>query len=327
MALKTYTPRDISVIVPVYNAGQYLQACLNSILNQTVQGYEIILVDDGSTDGSSEICDACAEKHDFVRVIHQSNSGQSAARNRGVEAARTELVCFIDSDDAAARTLLESFLNAFCCDEIGIAGCERVCGEEPPADFYEQEPRDPEILEINEARLLELFRRNESVYWTPFPCLVKKEIYQKHPLTPGRVMEDNAVSCQWLTEAKAAAILRTPLYFYRTNPSGTMQAAFSRKKLDYLWALEEQLSFYGSVGFTAIQGAVAKHYVECAIWFAQRVETELGDPALARTVIRKAVKARKQYAANGGFSPEDDRKLFKAVHPVLHRVKKKLRLP
>ena len=98
-----------SVIVPVYNEEKYLEACIESLVNQTVDYYEIILVDDGSTDKSGEICDKYAS--DKVRVIHQKNSGVSAARNAGLDAAKGEYIIFVDSDDVVKSDYVEAFFD------------------------------------------------------------------------------------------------------------------------------------------------------------------------------------------------------------------------
>ena len=89
----------ISVIVPVYNVEQYLERCVDSIINQTYKNLEIILVNDGSTDNSGQLCDELAKKDDRIRVIHKKNGGLSDARNVGIDVAEAELIGFIDSDD------------------------------------------------------------------------------------------------------------------------------------------------------------------------------------------------------------------------------------
>ena len=89
----------ISVIVPVYNVEKYLEKCLNSLVNQTYQNIEIIVVDDGSTDNSGRIADDFALKYDIIKVIHTKNGGLSAARNVGIENAGGEYIAFVDSDD------------------------------------------------------------------------------------------------------------------------------------------------------------------------------------------------------------------------------------
>ena len=316
---------EITVVVPVYNAEAYLKPCVESILGQTFSAFALILVDDGSTDGSGAICDRYAETDARVRVLHQENAGQSAARNRGVAEANTNLICFIDSDDIVHPTLLEGFLTAMRTTGAAVVTCERIRGETPPDGFFSPIQGETELLEINEPCLLRLLRENRTEYWTLFPCLMRKEIYEKHPLTPGRVMEDNAVACKWLAEAGFVAVLHAPLYFYRETPTGTMNAPFSPKKLDFLWALEEQLAFYEKKDYRDLQGAVAKEYILNALWFSKRIETELGDEKLARDTVKKAVRMQKRYADLLSLNEAEKRKLFQAAHPILYKAKKKFK--
>ena len=102
----------ISVIVPVYNVEKYLPECVESIISQTYGNLEIILVDDGSTDRSGKICDEFAEKDSRIVVIHQKNSGVSAARNRGLDVCKGDYISFVDSDDYYCTDLMESAMNA-----------------------------------------------------------------------------------------------------------------------------------------------------------------------------------------------------------------------
>ncbi len=101
----------ISVIIPVYNVEKYLRECVDSVLSQTYKSYEIILVDDGSTDGSGEICDEYAEKHSNVSVIHKANSGPSATRNVGIKLAKGEYIYFLDSDDYIVPAAFEKLVH------------------------------------------------------------------------------------------------------------------------------------------------------------------------------------------------------------------------
>lgn len=90
---------NFSIIVPIYNTEKYLKQCIESIVNQTYKNFELILVDDGSTDSSGEICDKYNEKYDFIKVIHQKNKGVSSARNVGIDISQNDWICFVDSDD------------------------------------------------------------------------------------------------------------------------------------------------------------------------------------------------------------------------------------
>ena len=101
----------ISVIVPVYNAEKYLKECIRSILNQTIQNLELILVNDGSTDGSGYICDEYINKDNRIKVIHKENGGVSSARNMGISEATGEYFTFVDSDDYLEPNALEILYN------------------------------------------------------------------------------------------------------------------------------------------------------------------------------------------------------------------------
>ena len=112
----------VSIIVPVYNTAQYLSACLDSILAQTFDDFELLLVDDGSTDDSPAICDGYKAKDDRVRVFHRRNGGVSAARNLGVEQAKGDWICYVDSDDEVKPDYLKVMVEAICSERCLVMG-------------------------------------------------------------------------------------------------------------------------------------------------------------------------------------------------------------
>lgn len=103
----------VSVIVPVFNRKDYIEKCLNSIVNQTFRNFELIVVDDGSDDGTGEICDEYGKRHLQLKVIHQRNEGVSKARNTGIKYAQGEYCTFIDSDDYLPLNYLQQFHMAY----------------------------------------------------------------------------------------------------------------------------------------------------------------------------------------------------------------------
>jgi len=103
---------EVSIIVPVYRAQAYLYSCIDSILSQTYQNFELILVDDGSPDSCGEICEEYAARDRRVRVIHQDNKGQAAARNHGLKIAQGTWICFVDSDDLIHPQMIETLYLA-----------------------------------------------------------------------------------------------------------------------------------------------------------------------------------------------------------------------
>jgi glycosyltransferase involved in cell wall biosynthesis len=107
----------VSIVVPVYNTAEYLPACLDSILAQSFTDFELILVDDGSTDDSLRICEAYAFRDARIRVFHQQNAGVSAARNFGVEQAQGDWLCYVDSDDVVLPAYLQDMLEAAAAED------------------------------------------------------------------------------------------------------------------------------------------------------------------------------------------------------------------
>ena len=112
----------VSIIVPVYNTATYLAGCVDSILNQTYSDFELLLVDDGSTDGSGVLCDSYQAKDSRVRVFHQQNGGVSAARNHGVREAKGDWICYVDSDDEVKPDYLKVMVEAICSDHCLVMG-------------------------------------------------------------------------------------------------------------------------------------------------------------------------------------------------------------
>ena len=264
----------ISIIVPVYKCEEYLEACVDSILNQTFTDFEIILIDDGSPDNCGKICDDLAEKHNKITVLHQDNQGQAAARNNGVKVARGEWIHFVDSDDLIHPQMLEILYGAV--DETTqISMCGVYKGDNLSENFF-----SPKIdyrfkkHPINEEQLVEMYL-DRYQFWIACAKLIKKEIIEKYPFTEGRIYEDNGVVFKWINQTEFVNITDEQLYFYRVNPDSTTQVNFSLKNLDRLWAFEEQINFYENTDFNELKKTIYKNYaVACAKMYYRLLENE-----------------------------------------------------
>ena len=165
----------ISVIVPVYNVEEYLEECLESIRKQTYQDIEVILVNDGSTDGSQAICEYFCQTDKRFRLINQKNQGQSVARNHGVKESLGEYIMFVDSDDVVSLGLLEQLMK-YMSNGIDIVECDRTeaiqCLNEEKKDILVKE------FDSNEA-LYQCF--NHGVSWSPVAKIYRRKIVEKVP--------------------------------------------------------------------------------------------------------------------------------------------------
>lgn len=307
---------EISVIVPVYRAEDYLHACVDSILSQTVSDFELILVDDGSPDGCGAICDDYAARDSRVRVIHQENQGQAAARNHALAVAKGEWVCFVDSDDAVHPQMLERLGQAAAESGAAMSMCRMLEAPEMPEDFSTPVEVSWELLSMEEESLVAMFDAGDYPGWVACAKLIRRELVQSHLFCPGRVYEDNEAVCHWIYGAKTVASIPHSLYFYRTNPGSTTQSRFSMKKLDYLWALEGIIRFYSSVGYTTLRERFGTLYAEEAAGDYHRVRYELNDPKAARDIEKAARRLRREIP----FTKAQFEIMFSAMHPKLTRL-------
>ncbi|MBR2553961.1 MAG: glycosyltransferase family 2 protein [Aeriscardovia sp.] len=235
----------VSVIVPVYNTENYLHRCIDSIIQQTFTNFELLLVDDGSTDNSGAICDEYAERDNRVKVFHQSNRGQAAARNFGIKNASGDWICFVDADDAIHCQLLQKLIHNInntsrvisICDIFEHESYEAFCA-------VSNEKRKIELVSVTEDALQKLFD-SPYVCWVTVAKLIPIDIIKTIPFTEGHIFEDNAVVVKWLYEAGTIVYTPEQLYFYQINPEGTTKSAWSEKRIiDSFWYKAEQLTFF-----------------------------------------------------------------------------------
>ncbi len=318
----------ISVIIPVYKCEEYLENCVNSILSQTFSDFEIILVDDGSPDNSGSLCDELAEKYDNIIVLHQENQGQAAARNNGVKIANGEWLHFVDCDDSINPYILEALYNAVTENNVKLAMCSAVQGEKPDEDFFNEKEVSFNTLTMTEDNILNLCKNEKYYYWVVWGKLIHKSIYEKYPLTEGKIYEDNAIVCKWLHEAKTVAITDAPLYFYYINTTGTTKKAFTQKQLDVLWAFKEQIDFFSSLDYQKMTEHLATYYFEISANMYHRAKAE-NAKKLIPFIKNKEKEIKNLYAPY--IKPDTQQKLYyyeKTNKPMFYitRLKKKLGL-
>lgn len=259
---------EISVIVPVYNAEAYLKQCIDSILCQTYSNFELVLVDDGSTDRSGEICGEYAKMDKRVRVFRQKNAGQSVARNLGVKQAVAEWIVFVDSDDMIHPNMLEVLFGGIKKHNCKIAACGAYEAVEVPDVFWNGPRGTFDEIHTDEDGMIQAKAYDNYCFWIVWGKVIHRSVVEKMPFTEGRIYEDNAIVPQWLHNAKNIIITADKLYFYRINPEGTTKTEFSLKKLDYLWALECQLHFFQENKMDRLFEMAARQYIVALSQFA-----------------------------------------------------------
>ncbi len=224
----------ITIVIPVYNVEPYLRRCIDSILSQTFQDFELILVDDGSPDGCGHICDEYALKSPRIRVIHKKNGGLSDARNSGLFDAQGEYIAFIDSDDWVAPSFLSDMMEALQDTEADICECEvlRTSGEEG-------ERPNPGIADVpvrvfNTEEALKELISDRILHQHVWNKLYRREVLQGILFEKGRTNEDEFWTYQVFGRAKKVVKIDKALYYYFQRPGSIMGETFSLKRLDAL---------------------------------------------------------------------------------------------
>lgn len=222
----------VSVVVPVYNVEEYLEACVESILAQTYKEFELILIDDGSTDQSGAICDKYSNRPN-VQVVHQENRGLSAARNAGLQAARGEFICFVDSDDWVEACYLETLALLIKKYDADIAVCEfKVITEGKNSKKVRNGTEQVTEMEESIKRLVEQQERCSAC-----TKMFRKTLFKKNKFPEGRLYEDLFIMHRIFLEAKRVAWSEKPLYNYRMRNGSIIHRKFDLRLLDKVEAL------------------------------------------------------------------------------------------
>ena len=217
----------ISVIVPVYNVEEYLEECLESIKQQTFTDIEVILVNDGSTDGSREICERFCQKDSRFKLINQENQRQSVARNRGVKESVGKFIMFVDSDDVINKNLLEVLLP-YMKTEVDIVECRMTRKKE---EFYLNKPSKI-VFKGNAKEAILNYIEIKEVKFCPVTKLYRREIVEKVPFLEGYIYEDVFTGINYLKHMRKIVVVDYIGYYYRVRPNSTMTKSYTEKDLD-----------------------------------------------------------------------------------------------
>lgn len=232
--------RLISIIIPVYNVETYLSECIESVLKQTYQNIEILLIDDGSPDNSGKICNEYAKKDSRVRVIHKENGGVSSARNVGLKQANGEYITFVDGDDFIAESYIEELYKTLENVNADLSFCKynhyNGLGFQ---EIYENFPADLLVERTSEAFIdffCRFFTNKNNFFGSIWRVLYKKSVLQDLSFNENvKISEDLLFLLQAIFNAKKLCFVEKTLYHYRV----TQGSACRSYKKDYVKSQEE----------------------------------------------------------------------------------------
>lgn len=284
----------ISVVVPVYNVELYLEKCIKSILNQTFIEFELILVNDGSTDSSGKLCEEFVKKDPRISLITQKNSGLSAARNQGTKMAKAPFITYIDSDDYISKDYLKElfeFQKRYSADVV-VAN-----------QAYVYENGKIVYRHYNNIRLLSDQEALEIIYYQKEfdtnACgkLFKTKLMKNNPFTEGILYEDFDLIYKLIAQSKVIVYNPVPLYFYLQRSASIMGEAFSNRKLVLINIAENHLLFIKKQ-YPEILNAVIRRYVYSNFHLIGRTAMLNEYKEITRKLRKNILKYRKNILIN-----------------------------
>lgn len=301
--------QKISIIVPVYNVEKYVSKCIQSIISQTYKNLEIIIINDGSTDGSGDICGYYAKQDNRITLIYQENQGLSMARNRGIEAANGDYIGFIDSDDWIGPDMFSVLhKNAVIYDaDISVCNYKHIDESEEQEEGFISKgnyKNDIVILENIEKIRDNMEYGNNSV-WNK---LYKRYLFDNIRFPEGKIFEDVFTTYKLMDKADRVVICTESLYFYLTRGSGITLSPFSLKHMDIVYANIEIYKYVTEMYpenfelerlgrrniFNSLTGSMHKAYMD------GRIE-------IYKEALQEIINNVKLYDyKNSGLSPEEE---------------------
>ncbi|MCD2502361.1 glycosyltransferase [Clostridium sp. NSJ-145] len=294
----------ISVIVPVYNVEKYLEKCIISILGQTFKDFELILVNDGSTDSSGEICNKYKKIDERIKVIYQKNSGLSAARNAGLEMAKGDYIGFVDSDDYINNNMYETMFKLAQENNADIVQCKFK-------KFYNDFLEENE--ENNTNRIFNISNSEEALYKLlsigdmNVQCVVawnklyKSNLFNDIRFPIAKIHEDEFTTYKLFDKSKKIVFCESEMYYYRQVDGSIMNSKFNKRRLHYLEALEEQLCYFENRNKEIYKEILIKYELNLKIYYFRVKSNIENNKEILKEIRKKYYVVFKKLCENNKF--------------------------
>lgn len=253
---------EVSIVVPVYNVEKYLTRCIDSILKQTFKNFELILVNDGSTDNSLNICKEYLIKDKRIKLISQTNKGLSTARNTGIKRAIGKYICFIDSDDFVEKDYVRLLLSNIKKYKSDISICEYYLTDATGKKYSIEKLNEPiDISVLSGEKIFYYFYKDNYVpnvvAWNK---LYKKSLFKNIKYKEGYYFEDEWIALPLFYKARRISFIRVPLYNYVQRQGSIMNTPLTLKKFqDKSLMYKERIQFFQNDNPVLYKAAAQKY--------------------------------------------------------------------
>lgn len=298
----------VSVIVPIYNAEKYLSECISSVLSQSYKDFELILIDDGSTDRSLNICNEFAKKDLRITVVHQENSGVSAARNNGLKNTKGEFVAFVDSDDYVEKNWLDLQVKAITTEGADVAVCGMKIDKQERILSKSSKAKENILLDLQECGLM----------YSTFNKLYRRNLIHSDFNDRLKFGEDLLFNLEYFKNIKTIAVVSQALCFYRKDNPMSATANFREDKFkDILLLNKKTCDFCKKIADDNIRKKIQNNFTALHTW------DYLGNLQRLVEMGKKSYKENYRYFKTALDSVED-KNFFKKGFSVLTTFNKKL---
>jgi glycosyltransferase involved in cell wall biosynthesis len=313
----------ISIIVPVYNVEHYLKRCIDSILAQRFEDFELILVDDGSQDNSGKICEGYSKFDNRIKVIHKENGGVSSARNVGIGIAKGEYIGFVDSDDFIHKRMYEMLYSYGVKHEADIVICDYL--EVSEKEIYDTENDIPKFNEKNYSSiesLNQLYTDNYVRFVIVCNRLFKKYLFNDLKFIEGKRYEDELIAHRILFKSSKVTYLPIKLYYYLHRKDSFMRSPFNIKKLDVIFAFKDRAEFFKEIKQTELQRKAEYSYIDKLFLSYFRAKREIPNSGQELKLLKKefCISLRTLVKNPYFFRKEKICWVIFAIHPSLYQM-------
>lgn len=270
---------EISIIVPIYNIEHLLPKCVDSILSQTFTNFELILVDDGSTDKCGKLCDEYASTDSRVKVIHKKNGGVASSRNAGLETAEGIYIGFVDNDDYINKYMFETLYYNAITHSSDIVVCDyRNVDEDKHCDTGDFNS-DYRLQSFNNIEALDFIymNKNKPTFIYPWNKLYKRSLFEDIKYEFGNMYDDETVAHKLLYNSKKITYIHSELYYYVKRRGSQINTPFHIKKFDRIYALKNREVFFRNKKEYDLHQKALQHYMETFFWYYYMAKSNLRD--------------------------------------------------
>lgn len=253
----------ITIIVPVYNIEKYLTRCVLSILKQSYRTLEIILIDDGSTDKSSKLCDELEKKDERIKVIHKMNEGLSSVRNLGVKEAHGKYIAHIDGDDFISEKYIEYLYNLMMHYKADISICNYIKFTDLKELNILKIKNKEKIIEMDSKKALEALLYQKYFTTSTWGKLFKSELLKQIEFPEDMYAQDMSTTYRLINDSNKIVYGSQKLYYYYQRSDSIVHLQISKREIDYIKASEEMVDFILAEHCDLVKAAYSRCFSSC----------------------------------------------------------------